>query len=128
MINCLCCKHWGKCTCHTTGDMSEIYCSGIDSSGSVDEGGGPPFIPTCGEYEETYITPAQYKERTGREYPDGGAVFERPKSSREWRTSVWRYSKYEQSQYESYGIAYYVLCAFGDRVPSDDRRPEEEDS
>ncbi|GAB6392515.1 MAG: hypothetical protein MdMp014T_1888 [Treponematales bacterium] len=72
-MNCICCKNWGKCICHREGNMAEIYCSDIDSDGNVDEGGKPPFVPTCGDEEPAFITPAQYKERTGRDFE--GAVW-----------------------------------------------------
>jgi len=40
----------------------------FSADGCIDEGGKPPFVPMCEDEELTFITPAQYKERMGREW------------------------------------------------------------
>ena len=72
----------------------------------------------------THETPAQYKARTGKDWPDNAPV---------WVKAYWNYDKSGWHKSENWQIAtnseylrksFPVLCATGPEVPGDDWRPE----
>jgi hypothetical protein len=110
--------------------MAEIYCSDIDSDSNVDDGGKPPFVPTCGDEEPAFITPAQYKERTGREYPGNAPVWYRvsePRLGGKRAWTAWELGTYGNAKCAITNLPseiWQVLCAFGDLVPPHSLIPE----
>jgi len=59
-MNCLCCKHWDECPKDIKDNRSYIP---------------PHYVMYCGGWEPAFITPRQFRERTGREYPDIAPVW-----------------------------------------------------
>jgi len=106
-MNCICCKNWGKCNCHREGNMAEIYTS--DAA---------PHTLICGEEEPGFITPAQYKERTGREYPDKALVYFYNEDNKVTGGAFWAILREQISEFPRH------CCAFGSLVPPDDWRPD----
>jgi hypothetical protein len=107
-MNCITCLNCGKCQIRNNPDAYplDVYITFTENG-----------ILRCDLYQQAYITPDQYRERTGREYPDDAPV--------------WVYDKesiYIGACRESVVEGYHegIICAFGDAMPPDDWRPKEE--
>jgi len=67
-----------------------------------------------------YETPEQFQERTGKAYPDNGAVWYRLNYEFEWELDTYRYVEGRYSN--NSGLV--ILCADPPVPPPDDWRPE----
>ena len=78
----------------------KFYCKNCDSDFNIGEKVDVALWQACpickeGKLENmiipNYETPAQYKKRTGKKYPEEGAVFGKPDNK--WIATTWSYAK-----------------------------------
>ena len=105
-MNCIICKNYGDCPVER-----EVY--GRDYKF---ESNGLNGVE-CAEYKQDYITPEQYKKRTGREWPDNAAVYSRAKNTNGgW--SLWSISSFWCAKLTVYEIQ--IVCATEAGPPPND--------
>jgi hypothetical protein len=118
-LNCLVCKNWKteKCgECIGWNNRGDTICDRIILS----------------NFEQTFITPAQYKERTGREYSGNAPAYWLKRDVKSCEPDdmrkaenffyTWQVCDYEFGKViSSLNI---IVCAIGDSVPQNDWRPE----
>jgi hypothetical protein len=113
-MNCICCKYWGRCPVYENGDNpSKRFEFGFERGGFE-----------CGCFTPHFITPAQFKERTGREYSLRAPVFWGPKE-RDFALGIYPTYWANVAGMVEAGNAV-AVCAFGDLVPPAGAVPAEE--
>jgi len=105
LMNCICCKHWGKCPVGGTKPKGKAMRVLHDKFGET----------PCAVFLPDFITPAQFRERTGRKYPADAPVWAEITIDGEHRG--WALATNRAS-------AEVKICVFGDLVPSKDWKPE----
>ncbi|MDR0656771.1 MAG: hypothetical protein LBG22_10695 [Treponema sp.] len=85
----------------------------------------------CGYYDQIFITPAEYKKRQGREYPDYGAVRVLPDQEGEEKWELMEYWRAKQLDQDierldkDFGDEHKpLLVVIGSSIPPDDWRLE----
>jgi len=110
LINCICCANCDKCPANNgEGLLTRQGSLWVDSEKGVSKGA------VCGHYTPGFITPTQFRERTGRKYPADAPVWAEITIDGEhkgWALATNRAN------------AAVKICAFGDFVPSKDWKPE----
>jgi hypothetical protein len=77
----------------------------------------------CDEFVPTFITPAQFAERAGKEYPERALVYFYHPASEFMDAEYWGVLKRSYAGEIAEGALWHC-CAFGDLVPPDDWRPQ----
>jgi hypothetical protein len=115
------CKNCGSIVITGTGyslPPDEEYCHGNEH-----------LCPVCERYMmkiiPDYETPAQYEKRTGKEFPDDGAVWKKHKYFSYWEcVKLWQAKEELEKTYANY--VEYVVIADPAIPPPKNWKPEEE--
>jgi hypothetical protein len=80
----------------------------------------------CTLYEAAYITPEQYKERTGKDWPENWAVYWRTRDNGKWLS--WFPMTLEMGEFAMVKTVgeHQIVCATEAGKPPNDWKPEEE--
>jgi hypothetical protein len=119
-MNCLTCTEWGKCLVHL-----DVINEELEPFPMVDR-----FGIHCDYYQQQFLTPEQYKARTGKEWPERCPVYIRDDG--EWELEeYWRAIQFENDLArldKDFGVTHtplLVVCATEAGPPPDDWEPEE---
>jgi hypothetical protein len=106
-MNCVCCKKYGDCPVEKEPDGRDYLLESNGLNGIE-----------CTEYERDFITPEQYKNRTGREWNEYAPV---------WAIydDIIEISTMSQEEERKKWPGHFYLCVMGDAIPPDDWKPEE---